>query len=100
MYDGDIIHAATDATAHMVVGLQLGIEASLTSTRLQLAHLARAGQQVEIPVDGPQADAGQLPTHHRKKFIGGGVAPHIQQRVQNDTALAGHALQRGIHLYS
>jgi len=73
----------------MVAAVVLVLVARYAVVEGHLAGQPALGQQLERAVDSSETDSLIFLTHQSKQFIGGQVIASIQERAQNDVALAG-----------
>jgi hypothetical protein len=89
----NIVHPAAFHATNMLVRGQATVESSLFAAELQLLYYARPGQQIEVPIHGPEADFWQPLTDKFVQTHRGGVRGEFLEFLQNHLTLSRMALR-------
>ena len=90
-----VIHSPALLAAHMVVRLDVPIEASRSRTCLELANHTGLGELVQIPIDRAQADPGQVAADSLEEVARRRMAGKSPELGQDDVALSASSLRCG-----
>ena len=86
-----IDNPAAVKTTDMVVVLGHPVKSFKTAAELELLDFTAGGKNLEVAVNGSEADAGKTSADHFIDFIGTGMGADITKFFQNDLTLLGHA---------
>ena len=81
--------AAVPAT-DMVVSFRHAVKSFETAAELQLLNFATCRENLEVAIDGSEADAGKTVAHHRIDLIGAGMGIYFAKFFEDDLTLLRH----------
>lgn len=84
-------NAAAANTAHMLMGLHVGVKAIGVAGYFQLGDLAALCQEEQIAVDSAKTDPGQSLTDNLVELVRSGMGLELAQLLENNSALLRHA---------
>jgi hypothetical protein len=94
----NIVHSAALHATQMIVPLDISVKAGLATTEIEPLNDSRSGQQVQIPIDGAQANFGQPAADNLVQGRCGRVRGELLEFLQEHQPLSSIALLLvGVH---
>jgi hypothetical protein len=88
----NIVYPAATAATDMLVPGKIAVEAGFLAAKVQFPDRPLPAEQVQVPVDGSQADLGKPLADNLIKVHGGGVRAGSLELFQDDPSLPGASL--------
>jgi hypothetical protein len=85
--DGQIVHPSTLQAANMAMFFGAVIEPHLRPAQLHFLDLPGGRQDLQIAIDGAQADAGQFSANPIINLIGGEMMKRFSDRLENNITM-------------
>lgn len=90
--DRQVFYPAAVNAGHVIVGIQISVKTHLRSTGGHFYDVSAGGQDIQIAVNRPQTDAGQLDPDPLVDLVCSGMAFGPSHFFQNDLALSRRSL--------
>jgi hypothetical protein len=85
-----INYPAAVPTTDMVVIFRHAVKSFETAAELKLLNFAACSKNLEVAIDGSEADAGKTVAHQRRDLIGAGMGINFAKFFQDDLTLLRH----------